>query len=344
MLIQHFIQKNSTLNPRVVGADQNALEMLSRWPWEGNIRELENVIQRTCALAESEYLQPEDFKEIYHELVKGHPKSVVPKDNGSEESGEVSSSKGSSFALISSNRSFAKHGEQLWHVFRENNWKLWQLDNREEVRQMMTEWLETATYVKVGHFGRIQTAHDQVLPVRISYLNPETCRIEPIAINFGFYCEDSLAKAPVSASFEFARENGQCHQVYQPVKKGLPDTYFFNLLYRNRHRNQTISISPQHIIRALVLRYAQMDTPVRPLKKVFDNVMEFLIDEEVVEQFPYLPHDGLEAMRGCLCSKAHVFSGFSSRLKANPNLVAQEVCKVFPDYSLPFTMQQSLAQ
>ena len=87
-----------------------------------------------------------------------------------------------------------------------------------------------------------------------------------------------------------------------------------------------------------------MDTPVRPLKKVFDNVMEFLIDEEVVEQFPYLPHDGLEAMRGCLCSKAHVFSGFSSRLKANPNLVVQEVRKVFPDYSLPFTMQQSLAQ
>ena len=344
MLIQHFIQKNNTLNPRVVGVDPNALEMLSHWPWEGNIRELENVIQRTCALAESEYLRPEDFKEIYHELVKGQPKFVVPKDIGNEESVEVSSSAGSPFTLISSNRSFAKHSEQLWHVFRENNWKLWQLDNRDEARQMLTEWLETATYVKVGHFGRIQTARDQVLPVRISYLNPETCRIEQIAINFGFYCEDSLAEAPVSASFEFARENGQCHQVYQPVKKGLPDTYFFNLLYRNRHRNQTISISPQHIIRALVLRYAQMDTPVRPLKKVFDNVMEFLIDEEVVEQFPYLPHDGLEAMRGCLCSKAHVFSGFSSRLKANPNLVAQEVRKVFPDYSLPFTTQQSLAQ
>ena len=62
MLIQHFIQKNSTLNPRVVGVDPNALEMLSHWPWEGNIRELENVIQRTCALAESEYLRPEDFK------------------------------------------------------------------------------------------------------------------------------------------------------------------------------------------------------------------------------------------------------------------------------------------
>ncbi|MEC8544655.1 MAG: sigma-54 dependent transcriptional regulator, partial [SAR324 cluster bacterium] len=80
MLIQHFIQKNSTLNPRVVGVDPNALEMLSHWPWEGNIRELENVIQRTCALAESEYLRPEDFKEIYHELVKGQPKFVVPKD------------------------------------------------------------------------------------------------------------------------------------------------------------------------------------------------------------------------------------------------------------------------
>ena len=52
MLIQHFIQKNNTLNPRVVGVDPNALEMLSHWPWEGNIRE-QNVIQRTCALAES---------------------------------------------------------------------------------------------------------------------------------------------------------------------------------------------------------------------------------------------------------------------------------------------------
>ena len=345
MLIQHFIQKNNALNPRVVGVDPNALEMLQHWPWEGNIRELENVIQRTCALSESEYLRPEDFKEIYHELVKGHPKFVVSKDSSSKESSEVSNSTGSPFNLISSNRngSFTKHSEQLWHAFRENDWKLWQLDNREEVRQILTESLETATYVKVGHFGRIQTALDQVLPVRVSYLNPETCQIEQIAINFSFYCEHSLAAAPVSASFEFSLENGQCNQVHQPVKKGLPDTYLFNLLYRNRHRNQTISISPQHIIRALVLRYAQMDTPVRPLKKVFDDVMEFLIDEEVVEQFPYLPHDGLEAMRGCLCSKAHVFSGFSSRLKANPNLVAQEVRKVFPDYSLPFTMQQSLA-
>ena len=114
------------------------------------------------------------------------------------------------------------------------------------------------------------------------------------------------------------------------------------------------------LFKALADYLRQCDFPAQPyayqsagwrnlafFESYFSNYIEgteFLIDEAVVEQFPYLPHDGLEAMRGCLCSKAHVFSGFSSRLKANPNLVAQEVRKVFPDYSLPFTTQQSLAQ
>ena len=345
MLVQHFIQKNANLNPRVVGIDPNALEMLRRWPWEGNIRELENVIQRTCALSESEYLRPEDFKEIYYELVQKRQSVAVPHNLPEAQAGEDPSS--NSFTLVRNEggvNSVMRQAEQLWHAFRENGWNLWKIENREQAHADLARLLETATYIKVGHFGRIQTAKDEVLPVQISYLNPETCRVERLDIHFNFYCENSLAAAPISASFEFARDNVQCHRIHQPVKKGLPDTYLFNLLYRNRHRNQTISISPQHIIRALVLRYAQMDTPVRPLKKVFDDLMDFLVDEDIVQLFPYLPHDGLEAMRGCLCSKAHVFSGFSSKLKANPNLVAQEIRKVFPDYSLPFAMQRSLAQ
>ncbi len=348
LLIQHFIQKNASLNPRVIGVDPNALELLRLWPWEGNIRELENVVQRTCALAETEYLRPEDFKEIYYELVEKRRKVPVSKDlqSNGEAASETEDVPEVPFAVVgreSASSALARQSEHLWNTFRENGWRLWQIDNREALREKLADILESATYIKIGHFGRIQTQQDETLPVQISYLNPETGRVEPVRINFNFYCASSLGNAPISASFEFGRESGNCHLIHQPVKKGLPDTYLFNLLYRNRHRNQTISISPQHVIRALVLRYAQMDTPVRPLKKVFDDLMDFLIEDETVQQFEYLPHDGLEAMRGCLCSKAHVFSGFSSKLKANPNLVAQEIRKVFPDYQLPFSTQRSLA-
>ena len=175
------------------------------------------------------------------------------------------------------------------------------------------------------------TARDQVLPVRISYLNPETCRIEQIAINLASIASSWLKRQSLPAL-------------------NLPERMVSAIRYTNQSRK--VCLIPISSICCIAIVIAtrrsafrlstsfgrwfygtQMDTPVR-LKKVFDNVMEFLIDEEVVDQFPYLPHDGLEAMRGCLCSKAHVFSGFSSRLKGQSESrspgSAQGLPRLFP--------------
>ncbi|MFZ5891723.1 MAG: sigma-54-dependent transcriptional regulator [Myxococcota bacterium] len=47
LLVRHFIEKfNARLKKSVTGIDPNALALLSGYPWPGNIRELENVIER----------------------------------------------------------------------------------------------------------------------------------------------------------------------------------------------------------------------------------------------------------------------------------------------------------
>jgi two-component system, NtrC family, response regulator AtoC len=53
LLIQHFIEKyNRRLGKRVERVDEGALEILSAYAWPGNIRELENVMERSVLFAD----------------------------------------------------------------------------------------------------------------------------------------------------------------------------------------------------------------------------------------------------------------------------------------------------
>ncbi len=312
LLAQHFVEKCGNLNPLVRDIEPEALQWLSGLPWPGNIRELENVIQRACALAEQTQLTLRDFSTdpTFNE-VEVTPPPAAPN-------------------FLRKPTGYAR----LWETFRAHDSKLWTIQNLEQAREQLKEILSTAQYVKFGHFGRIQTEEDRELDLYLSYVSPLTQDLEEVSIKFAFYSSESIGRAPISPTLQFRGDRIRLDSVVQPVKKGLPDTYLFNLLYPTRHRNQTISISQQHVIRALVLRYAQLDVPPRPLKKIFSEVMDFLVDDELMNQGCELPHDGLEAMRGCLCSKAHVFSGFSSKLKANPDLVHAEILKVFNQYGI----------
>ncbi|MFH0988636.1 MAG: sigma-54 dependent transcriptional regulator [bacterium] len=59
-LIEHFITaKNKTTTPKRI--DEKALEILLKYSWPGNIRELENVIERASILCEGNVILPEDL-------------------------------------------------------------------------------------------------------------------------------------------------------------------------------------------------------------------------------------------------------------------------------------------
>jgi two-component system response regulator AtoC len=62
LLIHHFIKKyNQIINKNVEGIDQKALEALIRYKWFGNVRELENAIERAIVLSDKDHLEIENF-------------------------------------------------------------------------------------------------------------------------------------------------------------------------------------------------------------------------------------------------------------------------------------------
>ena len=61
LLVNAFLEKYSPDPKQPKRASKEALKVLGRSPWRGNVRELENVIERACVLSTNEELQPEDF-------------------------------------------------------------------------------------------------------------------------------------------------------------------------------------------------------------------------------------------------------------------------------------------
>ncbi len=62
LLAEHFLRKfNQRLGKAVQGLTPDALTALVAWRWPGNIRELENLMERSVLLAEGAWLQPSDL-------------------------------------------------------------------------------------------------------------------------------------------------------------------------------------------------------------------------------------------------------------------------------------------
>src|SRR5690606_24796189 len=72
-LAAHFIRKfNERLNKSVSGVTPQAMERLRSYRWPGNIRELENIIERAVLFADSELITERDLSS---ELA-AHPSAV----------------------------------------------------------------------------------------------------------------------------------------------------------------------------------------------------------------------------------------------------------------------------
>jgi len=62
LLVEHFIRKfTASMNKPVAGVSRDALDLLQRYDWPGNIRELENAVERAMVVARNSELQENDF-------------------------------------------------------------------------------------------------------------------------------------------------------------------------------------------------------------------------------------------------------------------------------------------
>ncbi len=74
LLIEHFLQRcNSRLGKQIVFS-KDAVEALMEYPFPGNVRELENIVERMVTLCESDRVKREDLPQ--HVLKKGQKKDT----------------------------------------------------------------------------------------------------------------------------------------------------------------------------------------------------------------------------------------------------------------------------
>jgi DNA-binding NtrC family response regulator len=68
-LLIHYLLKrlSAKMRKRIVGIRADAMEILARYRWPGNIREMENTIERAVLLAESDQIVPEDIELFFAE-------------------------------------------------------------------------------------------------------------------------------------------------------------------------------------------------------------------------------------------------------------------------------------
>jgi DNA-binding NtrC family response regulator len=77
MLVRHFIKKFSTkMDKKITGISKDAEDMLIKYKWEGNVRELENVIERAITISDDEVVGIEDLPDEITNYKKQLPEPV----------------------------------------------------------------------------------------------------------------------------------------------------------------------------------------------------------------------------------------------------------------------------
>jgi len=62
-LVKNFLEKSSAGQGKIMGISKMAIELLQRYPWHGNIRELQNVIARVTLLAKGPLIEETDLRQ-----------------------------------------------------------------------------------------------------------------------------------------------------------------------------------------------------------------------------------------------------------------------------------------
>jgi len=79
-LTRHFLEKNCRAMQRpIMQLEKEALEALEAYPWNGNVRELENIIERIVALTEGDLITLRDLPaNVAKNYLEGSATSVTP--------------------------------------------------------------------------------------------------------------------------------------------------------------------------------------------------------------------------------------------------------------------------
>ncbi len=81
ILCQHFIsQLNRELKKEIKGVSQEVLDLFMQVPWEGNVRELRNVIERSYIMAKEDFITPDDIPSEYKEGMNPEPPIALEKE------------------------------------------------------------------------------------------------------------------------------------------------------------------------------------------------------------------------------------------------------------------------
>jgi DNA-binding NtrC family response regulator len=104
-LVEHLIHRhNQELKKAYKGADNATMKLMMSLPWKGNVRELDNVLERAMILGDGEWISPADLprwelpegtpviplsdnlKEAVQAYEKSHIETVLKKTNGDKKS------------------------------------------------------------------------------------------------------------------------------------------------------------------------------------------------------------------------------------------------------------------
>lgn len=80
LLFNHFLQKSNERNGRHIKLSPNLLDFLVSYSWPGNVREMQNMVERMVILAEGNRLTLVDLPSNISGAVKPPPKTPTPPD------------------------------------------------------------------------------------------------------------------------------------------------------------------------------------------------------------------------------------------------------------------------
>ena len=84
LLIEHFIGKyNHEMNKHVGNIDHEAMERLMSYKWYGNVRELENTIERAIVLSEKNNIESENLPSEIRDIKEESPIETLPEEEQS---------------------------------------------------------------------------------------------------------------------------------------------------------------------------------------------------------------------------------------------------------------------